>query len=266
MRDTLRQRGLVLALVLLPFLIFGAFALWRTLATTAVFPGLPAAGDIARIEIAREREQVVLARQANGRWVLLSADEAPGDDARIAAAIRQLRELRGTAVAADTPPPRREGVEIRLTDAAGKTVGHARFWTDEAMPMPGGQRLAIAKAPALPLWPSAWSALQPPGIAAVDVVSARRITPAGATDLSEADVRALAAMLAGLSATGFVPARTVNWAGADYVQVTLRGGGVVEAQAVPADDGGHHVRLTSDTLPDVKAARAFAFRLERGLP
>ncbi len=266
MREAFRQRGLVLALLLLPFLIFGGLALWRDAGTEPVFPDLGVASDVARIEIARERAQVVLERRGNGRWVLLSADDAPGDAARIAAAVQQLRGLRGTPVAADSPLPHREGIEVRLSDATGQMVGHARFWTDQAMRLPGEQRLDIAKAPALPLWPSAWSSLQPPTIVAEELVAARRITPGGATALAPRDVAALGALLAGLSATDFVPARTVNWAGADYVQATLRDGAIIEVQAIPAGDGRYHVRLTSDSIAAIRLARAYAFRIEGGLP
>ena len=260
------RRGLVLALVLLPFLIFGGAALWRTLGTQAVFPDLGRVGAVARIEIARGTDQVVLGRRANGAWVLLSADEAPGDAARIEATLHTLQALRGVPTAAGTPLPRREGLEIRLLDKDGGTLGHARFWTDQVSVMPDETRLDIAKAPALPLWPSAWSTLQPPAIRADAVVSARRITPAGATDLPPDAVVALGRLLAGLSAKDFVPARTVNWAGADYVQATMRDGAIIEVQSVPAGDGRYHVRLTSEQMAAVRLARPFAFRVEPALP
>ena len=265
MLEALQRRGVVLALLLLPLLVFGGAAVWRTMTSAAVFPDLPDADDITRIEIARERQQVVLARQPGGRWLLISADDAPGDAARISTTIRELRAMRGTMVAAGAPSQRREGVEVRLTDRSGAVVGHARFWTDEAMRLPAQQRLTIADAPALPLWPSAWSSLRPPAIAADALVSARRITPAGATELSRPAVRALGAQLAGLSASGFAPARTLNWVGADYVQATTRDGSLIEVQAIPADDG-YHVRLTSDRAAEIRAARAFAFRMQKALP
>lgn len=267
MQEAINRRGLVLALALLPFLIFGLAALWHGQMTEALFPDMPGAKDIGRIEIARGTEQIVLHRKLDtGAWVLLSADDAPGDKARIEAVLKALRDLRGTPVATDTPLPRREGLELRLSDRKGREVGHAVFWTGQASRLPEQRRLDLRKIPALPLWPSAWSTLEPPKIAADDIVSATRITPGTAVALAEPEVRALAKLLSELSATGFVPARQVNWAAADYVQAKTRSGALIEVQAAPAGQGSYHVRLTSDSLPGVRAVRAFAFQAPAGLP
>jgi len=261
------RRGLVLALALLPFIIFGLQALWRATQTEVLFPAMPGARDIGRIEIARGTEQVVLHRKLDtGAWVLLSAEDAPGDKARIEATLEALRALRGEPVAAGMPAPRREGLELRLSDRKGREVGHAIFWTGEASRLPDRRRLGLQQIPALPLWPSAWSTLQPPKIAPEDIVSATRISPGKAEPLSASQVRALSNLLAGLSATGFVPARQVNWAAADYVQAVTRSGALIEVQAAPAGKGEYHLRLTSDRLPEVRAVRAFAFQSQTGLP
>lgn len=267
MQEATNRRGVVLALALLPFLIFGLVALWRGQMTEALFPQMPGAGDIGRIEIARGTDQVVLHRKLDtGAWVLLSADAAPGDKERIEATLEALRDLRGTPVATDTPLPRREGLELRLSDRKGKEVGHAVFWTGQASRLPEQRRLDLQHIPALPLWPSAWSTLEPPKIAADDIVSATRIIPGAAVALAEPKVQALAKQLSELSATGFVPARRMNWAAADYVQAKTRSGALIEVQAVPAGQGRYLVRLTSESLPEVRAVRDFAFQTPVGLP
>jgi hypothetical protein len=263
----MQGRVAILALALAPFLIFGALALWRAETRSAVFPLLRDSDSVARIEIAREREQVVLVRRMDtGQWVVASAEDAPGDAARIDGTIAQLAGLRGTALSPDMPPRPREPLELRLSDRDGAEIGHAAFWTGEAIRRSDGVRLALDKTPALPLWPSAWSDLRAPTIAADSVLGVARLSPAGVEVLGVAQVGRVADALSRLSATGFVPARQLNWAGAEQLQVTLTDGARIDVQRLPAADGGAFVRLTSDTRADVRAVRKFAFRVEAAFP
>lgn len=232
-------------------------------------PDLGALDSVFRIELARGREQVVLARRLDtGAWVVASAADAPGDAARIAALVGRLRQLSGTPLAA--PPSDREPLELRLTARDGRVLGHAGFVAGAAQPRdsdgrPAGPWIALAQTPALPLWPSAWSSLSPPAIAAASVAIVERITPDGPQRLDPAEAARAALRLERLSAVGFVPAAAVNWAGATTLRVTLADGQVIDTQTVPDGEGGAHLRLTSETLPDIRAARAFAFRLPEPL-
>ena len=259
-------RFVLLALLLAPLLIFGVQAVRRDAGTERVLPGLDP-DAVARIEIARGREQVVLGkRQDTGAWELLSAAEAPGDAARISATLDRLAGLKGRPVPAGTAPQRREPLEIRLSDAKGAVLGHAAFWTSEDRRLPDAARLAIAEPPALPLWQSAWARLDPPRIAPEQVATVESLTPEGPVALPTEAAVGVAKMLGGLSATDFVAGATVSWMGAKTVRVRLADGQVIDLQQVPDGEGRFHLRLTSDTRTDVRAARRFAFRVREPLP
>ena len=259
-------RYLLLALILAPIVLFGLQAMRRNAGTEALLPGLEP-DAVARIEIARGREQVVLGkRQDTGAWELLSAADAPGDSARIAATLERLAALKGRPVSSAAPPQRREPLEIRLSDAGGRVLGHAGFWTAEAARLPGGPRLAISGPPPLPLWQSAWADLVPPRLVPADVAAVEQLTPEGARTLPTDQAVAVARMLGSLVETDFVAGATVSWAGARLVRVHMADGSVIDLQQVPDGEGRYHLRLTSDTRTDVRAARRFAFRVTEPLP
>lgn len=258
---------LVLALLLLPILLIGGLALREQRGREALLPGLGSPDEVGRIEIARGREQVVIARrQDTGQWEILSAADAPGDAARIEAAIRRLADLRAPAVPEGRPPPRREPLEVRLTGRDGRELGHAALWTDEARRLPDGPRLALEKAPALPLWPSAWSSLRPPPIDPTNVARVERLTAAGAEPLDSEAAAEVARLLAGLTPKDFMPGTAVNWAGARQVRVTLTDGQVIDVQQVSDGERRYFLRLASETDPAIRAARRFAFRVTESLP
>jgi hypothetical protein len=259
-------RVILLALLLAPLLIFGVQLARREAGTEALLPGLDRA-EVARIEIARGRDQVVLARRMDtGAWEVLSAADAPADDARIATAIDRLARLKGRPVPPGTPAQPREPLEVRLSDAKGASLGHAAIWHSEAARLPSGERLAIANAPALPLWQSAWSSLQPPRIPAEEVALVERLTPEGPVALSTDEAVVVAQMLDGLAREDFVAGATVSWAGARLLRVRMADGQAIDLQQVPDGEGRYHLRLTSDTRTDVRAARRFAFRVTEPLP
>ena len=260
-------RALVLALLLAPLLLFGAREILRSAGTEKLMPGVDAAADVARIEIARGHDQVVLARRADtGAWEILSAADAPGNAAMIEATIRALADLRGAPRLADTAPPVREPLEVRLTARSGDTIGHAAFWVGEARRLPDGPRLALEGQPALPLWPSAWTSLAPPAIAASDVASVHRLSARGAEVLPPAERNAVTRMLAALDARDFASSATVNWAGARQLRVLLADGSSVDLQQVPDGEGRFFLRMTSDSRTDVREARRYAFRVADPLP
>jgi hypothetical protein len=259
-------RAVLLALMLAPLLIFGARLARQDVGTERLLPALEA-DAVARIEIARGREQVVLARRLDtGGWELMSAADAPGNAARIDATVAELARLKGRPVPADAPRQRREPLEIRLSDARGRVLGHAAFWANEAARLPDGARLAVDAVPALPLWQSAWARVEPPRIAAEQVAAVERLTPQGPVALSTDAAVGVAKMLGGLQATDFVAGATVGWAGARLVRVRLVDGQAIDLQQVPDGEGRFHLRLTSDTRTDVRAARRFAFRVSEPLP
>jgi hypothetical protein len=259
-------RLVVLALFLAPVILFGAQILQREAGAERLLPGVEA-DKVARVELARGREQVVLARRMDtGQWEVLSAADAPGDAARIGAAIEALVALKGRPVPEGAPPPRREPLEVRLSDQTGEVLGHAGFWTGEAARLPSGKRIVVADTPALPLWQSAWSSLRPPVIVPGEVAAVERLTPDGPVALSTDEAVAVARLLGGLSATDFVGGATVSWAGARLLRVRMADGSAIDLQQVPDGEGRFHLRLTSDTRTDVRAARRFAFRVGAELP
>jgi len=260
-------RALVLALVLAPILLLGGLELKRIAGTQSLLPGLGSPADVARVEIARGREQVVMARRMDtGAWEILSAADAPGDAARIEAAITRLAALRGEPLPSGAPPPRREPLQVRLSDKAGNELGHAAFWTGEGQALPDGPRLSLASQPALPLWPSAWTTLAPPQIDPADVAGAQRLSADGPADLPLAQTVAVAQMLGSLSARDFMGSATVNWAGARQLRVLLTDGSHIDLQQVSDGEGRFFLRMTSDSRTDVREARGYAFRVSESLP
>jgi hypothetical protein len=155
---------------------------------------------------------------------------------------------------------------VRLSDAAGRELGYAAFSTGEAQALPGGARIALERTPALPLWPSAWTSLEPPRIDVGQMEGVARLTSAGPAPLPAAAVGDVARMLVGLSARDFVGGASVNWAGARQVRVMLADGSAIDLQQVPDGAGRYHLRMTSDSRTDVRAARRYAFRVADPLP
>ncbi|MBS3962295.1 MAG: hypothetical protein KGZ61_10775 [Sandarakinorhabdus sp.] len=260
-------RALLLALLLAPLLLLGGIEIRHFLGSEKLLPGLGAPSDVARVEIVRDREQVILARRKDsGAWEILSAADAPADAARIEAAITRLAALRGQPVAPDAPPPRRAPLQVRLIDREGNELGHAAFWTGAGQALPDGRRLALATQPALPLWPSAWTTLVPPVIDPGDVAAAQILSADGAVELSLHQAVAVAEMLGGLSAQDFQGSASVNWAGARQIRVLLADGSSIDLQQVSDGDGRYFLRMTSDSRTDIREARRFAFRVSESLP
>ena len=258
-------RRLVLALLLAPLLIFGFLALREQAGRERLVPHFDIA-DVHQIDLSHAGQKLILTRQDDGKWVIPSAADAPADAARIEAALQRLSKLEGEPLDAKTPPPPRDPVVVRLAGKDGKPLAETAFWSREGRALPDGPRLAIDKAPALPLWPSAWSTQQPPRISPADVLKVERLTPDGPVALPDAAAADIAAMLGRLSAGDFVAAGSVNWVGARMVRVTLVDGTAIDLAQVPDGEGRFHLRLASDTHADVRASRKLAFRVSEPLP
>lgn len=265
-RPRRRLRPWLLAALAAAIIVVAGQQLWLRRGEPA-FPGVARASDVARIEMARGREQVVLARRADtGAWAVLSAADAPGNEQRIAGTIAALADLRGTVAADGGARPSIEPMEIRLSDADGKVLGHARLRPGVVERVDDGVAVAVTALPALPLWQSAWADLAPPRIAPDEIIAVHRLGPDGRVAMAPQDAAAVGEMLGRLSAQGFVAAATAPWAGARMVQLTLADGALVDVQQVPAGEGMFLVRMTSDKRTDVRLAREWAFRTTRALP
>jgi hypothetical protein len=262
----MRTRHLVLALLLAPLLALALSLGLSRAGTRLLLPGLDPAA-VARVELARGREQVVLQKRLDtGGWQILSAADAPGDSARIEAMLQALAGLRGRPLADGSRAPAREPLQLRLLDAEGDQLGHAAFWAGEAQTLPSGPRLTLEKAPALPLWASAWSSLKPPQLDIAKLEEVQALTPEGPRSLPPEAVGAAARVLLSLGPGDFVAARSVNWAGARQLRLIFADGRVIDVQQVPDGAGRHHLRLTSDTDPAIRETRRFAFRTVEALP
>lgn len=254
-------RRLMAVLAALPFLVLTVVLVRREAFTRPLMPDLPAVEQVARIEMARGREQVVLERDRLGAWVVVSAADAPGDARKVATLVGELAAIR---LAGDTAaPPRREPLEIRLSDFAGREVGRAAFAPGLVITRPDGEAYPLARTPALALWPSAWSTLRAPVLTPAQVRSVTLVGPEGARPLGTLDGKAWADALSRVRAEGFVAGRTINWAGARYLQLRLADGTVVEAQVVPDRREGGWVRFNAEKPGAWRDSRRFAFRLDR---
>lgn len=241
------RRLLLPGLLLAPAL--GA-ALWRH--------GRAEQPEIVRIELAQGRAQLILdKRRDTGAWVVASADDAPGDPARIAEFVDSVLALWPEG-SASVPLPAGEPMELRLTAADDRVVRHLALWPGAARRLPDGAPFASPlRLP--PLAPSAWSTLRPPVIDPADFLSVTLVGPDGAVALDPAGRAALAADLRGLDAAGWLPARQLDWSAASYVQARRRDGPIVEIQRLTRSDGRRFLRFTSDRDPALRALRFFAF-------
>jgi hypothetical protein len=264
--STNRLRPWLLAALLLAVVLVAAQQWWIRRGDT-LFPDLDRVEQVAKVEMARGREQVVLARRADtGAWSVLSAADAPGNEARITATLQALKGLRGKGEPGGAEDPRIEPLELRLSDASDRVLGHARILPGKAIRAEDGMVIPLEQMPALPLWQSAWSDLEPPRIRPADIVAVHRIGPNGRELLDDGGKAAVADMLDTLTAQGFMAAATVPWASARTVQLTMADGALVDIQQVPLSDRMHLIRMTSDSRPDIRVAREWAFRTTRTLP
>lgn len=256
----------VLALLLAPLLALGALILRESAGQGRLFPDIGDGADIARIEIAHGVQQVVLQRAADtGAWRILSAADAPGNAPRIEAALRELAALKASPVDATAPAPR-DPLQLRLLDRDGRERASAAFWPGAVALMPSGEQHALERAPALPVWPSAWTSLEPPHIRAASLVSAERLTLEGPVALDLDAMVELGRLLEGLTARDFMGGGSVNWAGAAQMRVRLADGASIDLQQVPDGEGRFFLRMTSAERTDVRMARNYAFRMADPLP
>ncbi len=262
----MNTRRIVLALLSLSFLLFGFLAWQNVRGQQKLLPPFDPAA-VARIELEHGDDALLLVRDAaDGAWEIRSAADAPVDPARIAAMLRQLSKLSGRPVGPGVAAPAGAAVEVRLIDAKGAIIAGGELRAGEARALPDGPRLKIERAPALPLWPSAWSNLQPPRIEAGQVAKVERLTHDGLVALDDSKAARVAKLLAGLSSTGFVPGTEVDWRGAAMLRVTMADGTSIDLAQVPDGEGRFFLRLASDTRADVRESRRLAFVVQEALP
>lgn len=220
-----------------------------------------------RIELSHERQTLILVRQdEKAPWLIETAAMAPADPDRVNAALARWAALDGKSTGAGAAVPPRPPVTLRLKDGRDRTLAQAAFWSGAARRLPDGWLVAIPKPPALPLWPSAWSSVQPPRLDPSLIVKAERLMASGPVALSDAATADIAAMLGRLSAGDFAAGSAVDWAGARLARVTLVDGTVTDLAQVPDGEGRYYLRLASDTRADVRATRKLAFRVSEPLP
>jgi hypothetical protein len=261
----MNSRSLVLALLLVPMLLLGAQQMLRALGSEPVVQAFDSEA-VARVELARGDARVLLERGADGGWIISSAADAPADAARVSAALSRVADLRGRPVSADEAADKREPLTLRLSDANGRPLAEADFWALQARARPAGPQLAIEKPPALPLWPSAWSSLKAPRVPVERIAAVEELSPRGPRLLPPEDTVRVARILADLTARDFVAGGSVGWGGARMLRVRLTDGSAIDLQQVPDGDGRYHLRLTSDKLESIRAARRYAFRVAEPLP
>ncbi len=267
-----RTRLVPLLLIVLPILLFGVALLRPVDRADRLFPALGQPATIARIELARGTAQVVLARRADtGDWAVLSAADAPGDARRIDALLDALARARTWPLPDGQSADPREPVELRLTRADGSVAGHVGVWEGQAERRdaggrPEGARLAVSGLPALPLWQSAWAAIEMPELAAASVARMERLDAGARIPVDPAATAETALALERLGQQDFVAAALINWAGARLYRLTLADGTAIDLQAVPEGKAGWRIRITSDDRADVRLVRAYAFLLPVALP
>lgn len=262
-------------------LLTAAFALSALIGRVAQEPLLPGldVAQVAQVEIAHGADLLLLVRARNGgagagaeRWQIRSAADAPGDALRIDGLLRRIAQLQGTpldaaAQAAARAADRSGAVAVvRLRDATGGRIAEIEFGDGLARVLPDGPALAIARGPALPMWASAWSSLQPPVLPLDRVARVARLTANGLQPLGDRDAARVVRILSRLSAHGFRPGTDIDWSGDRMLRVQFADGSRLDVAQAPDRDGQYFLRLASDDLPTVKASERFAFRSAESLP
>lgn len=241
--------------------------------------------QVGQIEIAHGDELLLLVRARSGSgtgsgtgtgqvaepgesWQIRSAADAPGDALRIEALLTRLAGLTGAplAAAADAALRRPAMAVVRLRDADGGRLAEVEFGDGVARVLPDGPELAIARTPALPLWASAWSSLQPPVLPLDRVARVSRLTPDGLRPLGDRDAARVVRILSRLTAQGFRPATEIDWSSDRMLRVQFADGSRLDVAQAPDGSGQYFLRLASDDLPTVKASERFAFRSAESLP
>lgn len=258
-------RGVAWVVAALPFLILALLALFQDQGTR-LFPDLDPA-TVTHVELSHQGNALHLQRQGDG-WILVSAANAPGDTVRIGRLLTALARITGEPLAS-LPAPRTPPLVVTLRDEGGAILGKAAFRSGEAARlMPDGSmvsRIAVARLPALPLWPSAWSSLEPPEITRDTIRHIWLTGGAAPMELNAADTAIVADILSRLSAHGFAAAADLDWADARQLRVQLTDGTMINVRAIEIDDR-WFVRLLSDERADLRAAGAFAFAAPQPLP
>jgi len=266
-------RLLVLVLVLLPLLAFGALAVQdRARQQPLLAEFQPEA--VAEIELSHGDQSLLLRKRAGiGPWEILSAADAPGDAARIGTLLDSLARLEGRPIEQDSEsgPGNAAPVEVRLAGPDGTVIARLAFWSGHARrldgsPLDGGPLLAVREAPLLPLWASPWSNLRPPKIDSTRLARAERITPEGLRPLDDGTAAAIALVLGKLTAVQFVPAFDLNWTRARMLRLTMLDGTRIDAMETTDAAGRIYLRFESPTDEEVRAVRRFAFRTAEPLP
>lgn len=274
-------RLLVLVLLLVPLLVFGARAWQDRASQELLLPGLDPLA-VAEIELSHgEQELLLKKRVGNGPWEIRSAADAPGDAARIGALLEELATLKGRpqeAAPAQSDPGKADAIEVRLSDADGRSLGRLAFWNGRARRFADGNFLvdgtlaedgpvlSLRQMPLLPLWASPWSSLQPPRIDSTRLAKVERITPGGLQPLDDGVTAGMALILGKLTAVQFAPAFDFNWTKARMWRLTLRDGTMIEAAETTDNEGRIFIRFDSATDKEVQAVRRFAFRTAEPLP
>ncbi len=261
-------RRLVFALLLAPVLLFSAIAITSRVEPVLLLPEFDSAA-VAQIELSHGRDILLLVRERQGNgWVIRSAADAPGDTARIEATLARIVATAGQPPA-DGAAPAAAGaapMDVRLLDGAGNRLAELAFWSNRAKLLPDGPELAIARAPALPMWPSAWSSLRPPAIDIGKIARVQRLTPDGLRLLDDGDAARVGLVLGRLTAQGFRSGAEIDWRGSRMLRVRFVDGSSLDLAQVPDGEGRFFLRLASGDRRDVQAVERFAFRVAESLP
>lgn len=270
MSGAVHIRRLVLLLLLVPVVIFTAIAIADDATIMPLLPDLDLS-RVAQVELSHDGDLLLLVRNRGAQgagWQIRSAADAPGNVALIEDTLERIATIKGRPrpPAAQDDAPARLPVEVRLLDEHGSQLAITAFWEDRAQVQPDGPDLTIARPPALPLWPSAWSSLAAPRINIDRIAHVQRLTATGPERLDDTEAAQMALALGRLSARGFVAGADVDWQGSRMWRVRLADGQTLDLAQVADGEGHFFVRLSSADLADVQASQRFAFRMAESLP
>lgn len=233
--------------------MFALFVAREKQRSSTIFPELHPE-HAARIQLSGDGKELILQRQPDDSWTILTTADTPASADIIARTLEALAsaEARSHRTSAIKRRPSTPTVRFQISDEKGAKLANGAV-SRSGLQAGNGQHFANMSLPALPLWPSAWADISLPKIAPEDIALVQNMEKQ--TLPPAANVRA-GKILSALRAEGFIARDEHDWANATRRLVELTDGRRLMVEQIPADNGGYWLALSPSEGAQGHAGRA----------